>query len=116
MATVMALLTFLLAQAQAAALMLKLSASLLWICCLNSTAVNKPTQVASSWANFLVTFKQSFPIHLTEVGGVFFLTLIIQIQETHGSQSMGFYLYFFIHFFPPTPNPLPSGKRALSLR
>jgi len=37
-----------------------------------------------------VTFKQPNPIHLFEVGGVFFLTLIIQKQATHGTQSMGF--------------------------
>ena len=31
-----------------------------------------------------------YPIHLFEVGGVFFLTRIMQKQETHGAQSMGF--------------------------
>jgi len=39
------------ALAQAVALMLKPSASLLWIYCFSSTAVNKPTQAASSSAN-----------------------------------------------------------------
>ena len=35
----------------------------------------------------------------TVLGGSAFLTRIIQKQESHGTQSMGFY-------FSPTPNPL----------
>jgi|688.fasta_scaffold04246_5 hypothetical protein len=31
-----------------------------------------------------------FPIHIFEVGGVFFFTLINQKQATHGTQFMGF--------------------------
>ena len=36
------------------------------------------------------------------MGGVFFLTRIMQKQAPHGTQSMGFCFYFL----PPTPNPL----------
>lgn len=85
----MELQTFLPAQAQAAALMLKPLASLIWIFYSSSTAANNPTQAASSLANDSVIFKFSFPIHLFEVGGVFFCTRIIQKQESHGTQSMG---------------------------
>jgi hypothetical protein len=34
-------------------------------------------------------------------------------KETHGTQSMGFFFFSYFLFLPPTPNPLPSGKRAL---
>jgi hypothetical protein len=46
----------------------------------------------------------------TALGGSAFLTLLIQKQETHGTQSMGFYSFtltlFLLFFLPPTPNPL----------
>ena len=42
----------------------------------------------------------------TVLGGVCFLTRIMQKQATHGTQSMGFYFLFYFLFLPPTPNPL----------
>ncbi|RLS27534.1 MAG: hypothetical protein DWH70_00325 [Planctomycetota bacterium] len=42
----------------------------------------------------------------TALGGSAFLFLIIQIQATHGAQSMGFCFFILFLFLPPTPNPL----------
>jgi hypothetical protein len=56
-----------------------------------------------------------YPIHLVEVGGVFFYSLIIQKQVTHGAESMGFTFFFsftlFFTFAFSSPNSQPSSLR-----
>ena len=99
------------AQAQAAAQKLKSLASQLWIYCSRSIAANLPTQAEYSWANKWATFKQPLP-HPPHWSGWGFLLSHYSLTSIL-FLLLSLLLSFLLSLFPPTPNPLPSGKRAL---
>ena len=55
-------------------------------------------------------FKISFPIHLFEVGGVFFYTLAININTFSFAFALSFFYSFTFFLFPLLPTLFPPGK------